>query len=75
MSPSYRNRIPTVSHTYRNQCVRHVPRHHNPFQDRILEDPLEDQPLNAVKPKSGHLLGLGLLVVAGAGFEPATFGL
>ena len=28
-----------------------------------------------VKPKSGRVLGLGLLVVAGAGFEPATFGL
>ena len=45
------------------------------FQDRTFRKSNRTSALNAAKPKSGRVLGLGLLVVAGAGFEPATFGL
>ena len=41
MSPSYRNRVPKVSHTYRSQRVKHVPGQHiypQEFFDSYLAD-------------------------------------
>ena len=71
VSPRNRSRVHKVEPTNRSQHVNYEPEQHTPFVIRAPHSGRRQRQVECRKPRQY----MGFQVVAGAGFEPATFGL